>query len=455
MQSMKKRLTEAQFQAAVEGLEIGQPSIDIACGVLVDGRSPGEFVTSPGLTRKAVSQAVGRVWAAAVMADQAGPAAGRRADSRRGVGNYLSTEVLGQVAALESREKALATRAKRLSLVWMVLAGGAGAASLLARFLGPDAWPAGIDVPVRVLKLFSSKAGIISFAANISVVAGVTLFFAGLFGGLIFSFKMKTVTPGRSIGCMFAGASLLPFIGIGSIFMGGGFDPRITSVAGLMLEILPEAVTVSVLGGTIYGFASRSPVRSRVKRVTVGAMLVSIIVGGILMGGILAIDRPPSLSRPDPRKDFMWAVRNHHFETVASGLQKVGQHDTPAGLYVLAQVALAEDKPNAKGRPSIDARLAGRITSPAAGFTPKGEVLYAIEHAGYGEARSPAAVAYRDERLAQQGRARTGTIILGGLSVAVGAAALGALVLRHAIGRRVRRIRGLLEAESRNAGGTE
>ena len=62
---MKKRLTEAQFQAAIKGLEIGQQTIDIARGVLVDGRPQAEFVASLGLTKGAVSQAVSRVWAAA------------------------------------------------------------------------------------------------------------------------------------------------------------------------------------------------------------------------------------------------------------------------------------------------------------------------------------------------------------------------------------------------------
>lgn len=62
---MKKRLTEAQFQTAIKGLEIGQQTIDIARGVLVDGQPQAEFVTSLGLTKGAVSQAVSRVWAAA------------------------------------------------------------------------------------------------------------------------------------------------------------------------------------------------------------------------------------------------------------------------------------------------------------------------------------------------------------------------------------------------------
>ena len=62
---MKKRLTEAQFQTAIKGLEIGQQTIDIARGELVVGRPQAEFVTALGLTKEAVSQAVSRVWAAA------------------------------------------------------------------------------------------------------------------------------------------------------------------------------------------------------------------------------------------------------------------------------------------------------------------------------------------------------------------------------------------------------
>lgn len=59
---MKKRLTEAKFQAAIKGLEIGQQTIDIARGVLVEGRPQAEYVTALGLTKGAVSQAVNRVW---------------------------------------------------------------------------------------------------------------------------------------------------------------------------------------------------------------------------------------------------------------------------------------------------------------------------------------------------------------------------------------------------------
>jgi hypothetical protein len=61
---MKKRLTPEQFNAAIQGLEVGQQTIDIARGVLVDGKSQATFVAALGLTKGAVSQAVGRVWAA-------------------------------------------------------------------------------------------------------------------------------------------------------------------------------------------------------------------------------------------------------------------------------------------------------------------------------------------------------------------------------------------------------
>ena len=59
---MRKRLTEAQFQAAIQILDIGQQTIDIARGVLVEGRPQAEFVAALGLTKGAVSQAVNRVW---------------------------------------------------------------------------------------------------------------------------------------------------------------------------------------------------------------------------------------------------------------------------------------------------------------------------------------------------------------------------------------------------------
>ena len=59
---MKKRLSEAQFKAAIKGLDIGQQTQDIAFGVLVEGKKQADFVKSLGVTKGAVWQAVKRVW---------------------------------------------------------------------------------------------------------------------------------------------------------------------------------------------------------------------------------------------------------------------------------------------------------------------------------------------------------------------------------------------------------
>lgn len=61
---MKKRLSEEQFQAAVQGLNIGQQTQAIAYGVLVRGEPQANFAAALDLSKGAVSQAVNRVWAA-------------------------------------------------------------------------------------------------------------------------------------------------------------------------------------------------------------------------------------------------------------------------------------------------------------------------------------------------------------------------------------------------------
>ncbi len=64
MLAMKKRLTEPQFQEAIKGLDVGSKTLDIAHGVLIDGKPQKDFAASLGLSRGAISQAVNRVWAA-------------------------------------------------------------------------------------------------------------------------------------------------------------------------------------------------------------------------------------------------------------------------------------------------------------------------------------------------------------------------------------------------------
>jgi len=59
---MKKKLTETQFQDAIKHLNVGQQTIDIAYGVLVQGQAQTTFVKKLGVSKGAVSQAVNRVW---------------------------------------------------------------------------------------------------------------------------------------------------------------------------------------------------------------------------------------------------------------------------------------------------------------------------------------------------------------------------------------------------------
>ncbi|WP_066335844.1 TrfB-related DNA-binding protein [Azohydromonas lata] len=61
----KKRLTLHEFELAVQSLDAGERTRQIAKGVLVHGRSQQEFVAEMGITKGAVSQAVTRVWRAA------------------------------------------------------------------------------------------------------------------------------------------------------------------------------------------------------------------------------------------------------------------------------------------------------------------------------------------------------------------------------------------------------
>jgi hypothetical protein len=64
VQSMKKRLTDAEFHEAIKGLDVGSQTLEIARGVLINGTPQKEFAASLDLSKGAISQAVNRVWAA-------------------------------------------------------------------------------------------------------------------------------------------------------------------------------------------------------------------------------------------------------------------------------------------------------------------------------------------------------------------------------------------------------
>lgn len=67
---MVGRLTENEFNKALENIRVGKQTRDIAYGVLVQGKAQVEFVRSTGLSKGAVSQAVNRVYDAALKVRQ-------------------------------------------------------------------------------------------------------------------------------------------------------------------------------------------------------------------------------------------------------------------------------------------------------------------------------------------------------------------------------------------------
>lgn len=58
----KKTLSEDVFKRVTRHLNVGQQTLDIAYGVLVQGKPQKYFVETLNISRGAVSQAVNRVW---------------------------------------------------------------------------------------------------------------------------------------------------------------------------------------------------------------------------------------------------------------------------------------------------------------------------------------------------------------------------------------------------------
>ena len=296
--------------------------------------------------------------------------------------SYISDEVQLQVTALEAREKTLATHAKRLSPISIGLAGASFVAGVVARFLGPDKQPSSIDMPSKVLELFS---------ANIPSSGGVPFVSAaGALHSAISSMMPKVM-----------------FVTFLVILIGGAL--------AVIKEELDRAV-IAAIGGVM--------------------MVVALLV--FSMNGELAA------KQVSPRDSFMEAVEKHQYNTVLKELKLVKLDGTTAGVYVLAQVSIAGGEVAAKHTRKDELERAVALPQVGPTFTPSGQALYAIEHAAFGAPKSPAAVAYQDESLARQGGAKATAVILVTLSAAVGGLAFGFFALRRILAQRVRRIQALL-----------
>ena len=62
MELLMKRMTRDQFIQATSSLTMGENTLEIAEGVLVDGKSQADYARAKQITRGAVSQIVSRVW---------------------------------------------------------------------------------------------------------------------------------------------------------------------------------------------------------------------------------------------------------------------------------------------------------------------------------------------------------------------------------------------------------
>jgi hypothetical protein len=62
MELLMKRMTRDQFNQATSSLIMGESTLEIAEGVLVDGKSQSDYARTKQITRGAVSQIVSRVW---------------------------------------------------------------------------------------------------------------------------------------------------------------------------------------------------------------------------------------------------------------------------------------------------------------------------------------------------------------------------------------------------------
>jgi hypothetical protein len=296
---------------------------------------------------------------------------------------YIDDDVRRQVIALEHREKGLSRRVKHIAMGLGGLSSIAIGAGVLVSHFAPNTKPSTIDIPTVVLNQFSTHVG-----------------------------SSGPLTSGND------------------------------AVFSLLSSLQPAVMTVGAIGVTIAGVASLLSGDS--------TRLLKALVSGIMALGTLAVMTkvvlPAIVGEPQttPREEFVRFVEERRAKDLALILSEKKLGSTPPGQYLLAQVTLAQDTPNASIGLNIDEKLAQAVAVPTSSFAPKGEALYAIEHAAYGKAKSAAALAYQADRNALQGTIRAGQYILLVITAGTLVAGLSIFFLQQIIGRRLRRVRDLI-----------
>lgn len=264
----------------------------------------------------------------------------------------------------------------RACRLWAILALATIASHLLARALGPNTHPSSIDVPPEVLDKFSP------------------------FG---------SIDADR----------------FASISLDGIPDPSASSAIAMIAFFL-------IVGLIFSNFTCAGAFSNFAKATILAALLIFSSLVITITDEVEPVWRE-NTSRSDdgtghpgsPRFKFLSAANWYHdYDAVHAYQNAVNLGHTTVGMYVLAQVAIANG--DAKSNPKRLALANLALASPPVGpvFTPTGQALYAIETAIFGVAKSPTAVAYQDRRLSWQWWPNVATVILGVLTLAVGGAAL-------------------------------
>lgn len=308
----------------------------------------------------------------------------------------ISEDIRGQLLALEARQKLFTSRLRQFGPAGLAFGVAAVIAGAVGYSIGPDAYPSSVHVPEHLFRLFSDTVPGSSGSGGLGGLASVT----------------DLTTDATSM--------LMPMVW------------AMAAIAGVF----------SVVTGLLHG---------EVDRIIKGVVLPLGVVGmftatnfmleGVSDGGDSAGSAASTGS--SPRAAFMEAVADNKFSTVQAALAQIDQSKSPAGLYVLAQVMLSEDSLRASKPLVIDADLANKVAA-SKDFKPREQALYAIELAAFSEARSPQAIAYRDDKLASQASARATSIGFGIIGAALGAVGIGFGLVGRVVSNRMKRIHNML-----------
>ena len=312
--------------------------------------------------------------------------------------NAATTDVFQQVEGLEVRGRRWKKRGKVMVVAAVIVGILAGLAVAIAVLTGPSMSP-NVDIPASLLQQFSNTVG------------------NGEGAGPIRGLPFESVTD--KLTGIVAGPGIFAFGVIGIVLAGG----------------------VLIFGGEISGFS-----RSILMMVaTVGMLFVSTNIVRTMFTD------EGEAAGPTPREQFVKAVESGSFDRVHAKLVEAGGENAgkmlPA-VYLLSQVALKDLKDDKAGARTELFKSAAHVVSlppSALGFTPRGDVAYAIEKVAYGSPKSAPGTAYFTKASRSEALWTVAATVASVVTAILAAAAAGMLGLAVSISGRVKRILGMMK----------